>query len=610
MIRFCERHHEMRPSSSLRGLFSAVMLAGGLLWAAAGALAHSVTLEWDRNPESNITGYRLYQGSSSRSYSSGVNVGNQTRFTVNDLVEGRTYYFAVTASNPYGESGYSNELKYTVPRASQGGEPQDQGTQDQGSGDQQPQVRNLLFNPGFENGTDSWTFFTNGKGGFTTVSPGAEGSKAGRVAVTTTGTNTQLYQQGVRLDPYTDYELTFTARSSSGNDLKISVLKHASPYTNYGLSKRVVDLGASWQSFKITFKTTGFSTPVSDARLMFWFSDTAAGGDQFFIDGIVLAKKGSQPVSSTQTAAAAPQDDTLTSNPPAEAADVGRIVSDDFNSCGLEGGWSFVNPLGDGSYALDGVGTGEARLLLSVPAGTSHDPWTTNPTVRLMQAAEDLDFEIEVKFESLPTRKYQMQGVMVEQDAGNWIRFDFYHDGLKLRVFAAAGTDGVPTAVIDQAMATGPALFMRVRREGDLWTQRYSPDGKNWVTSGSFMHPLRVTAVGPFVGNHGSSGAIPAYTAVVDYFFHVDDPIIPEDVGSPAPETLITSVVGAGSVTVDPSQTSYCTDQVVTLEAVPSPGRRFTGWSGDVTGTRNPVTVTMNGKKSAVAVFSESGDGP
>ena len=340
MLKLCEKHHEMQPSRSSRRLVSAIMLAVGLLWAAAGASAHSVTLAWDRNPEPNITGYRLYQGTSSRNYGSGVNVGNQTRFTVNDLVEGRTHYFAVTASNPYGESGYSNELEYTAPRASQGEEPQDREPQDQ-----QPQVQNVLSNAGFENGTSSWTFYTNGNGGFTTVSPGYEGSKAGRVTVTTTGTNTQLYQQGIRLQPYTEYELTFAARSSSGNDLKVSVLKHASPYTNYGLSKRFVDLGTGWKNFKVTFKTRGFSFSVSDARLMFWFSDTAAAGDHFFIDGIVLTKKGSQTVSSTQTAAAAPQGDTTTSGNPGEPVRMGRIVSDDFDSCGLDGGgWSFLNP--------------------------------------------------------------------------------------------------------------------------------------------------------------------------------------------------------------------------------------------------------------------------
>ncbi len=562
--------------------------------------AASVTLAWDAPASNNATGYKLYRGTASKQYTVVTTLGNQNRHTVNDLVEGRTYYFTVSAVNAHGESGHSNELKYTAPEPPQSPDPPDQ----------EPPSQNVLSNAGFETGTSPWTFYTNGKGSFGTVSPGYEGSKAGMVTVTTTGTNTQLHQSGIRLEPYTDYELTFAARSTSGNDVKISLLKHTSPYTNYGLNKAAVDLKTNWQTFKLTFRTRGFSSPVTNARLMFWFSDTAKAGDQFFMDAVVLAKKNSQAASSAQTFGALVEDDDTSSAVQEKSSGMRGIVSDDFSSCGLDGvGWSFVNPLGDGSHALDGVGTGDARLLLSVPAGTSHDPWTTNPTVRLMQAAEDLDFEIEVKFESVPGRKYQMQGIMVEQDSSNWIRFDFYHDGSNLRVFAAGTANGMPTAVINQAIPPGDLLFMRVRREGDLWTQRYSLDGESWTTSGSFMQALNVSAVGPFVGNHGSSGAIPAHTAIVDYFFHVDLPIIPEDGGNPAPETLTTSVAGEGAVSVDPRQSSYCTDQVVTLQAVPSPGWRFGGWSGDVSGTRNPVTVTMDADKSALAVFTESGDG-
>lgn len=562
--------------------------------------AASVTLAWDAPTSNNATGYKLYRGTVSRQYSVVSVLGNQTRYTVNDLVEGRTYYFTVSAINAYGESGHSNELKYTAPETPQSPDPPEQ----------EPQSQNVLSNAGFETGTSPWTFYTSGKGGFGTVSPGYEGSKAGLVTVTTTGINTQLYQSGIRLEPYTDYELTFAARSTSGNDVKISLLKHTSPYTNYGLNKSAVDLKTSWQTFKLTFRTRGFSSPVTDARLMFWFSDTAKAGDQFFMDAVMLTKKSSGTVSSAQTFAALLEDDGAGSAVQEKSSGVRGIVSDDFSSCGLAGvGWSFVNPLGDGSYALDGLGTGGARLLLSVPAGTSHDPWAANPTVRLMQAAEDLDFEIEVKFESVPNRKYQMQGVLVEQDMNSWIRFDFYHDGSSLRIFAAGTENGMPTAVINQAIPSGDLLFMRVRREGDLWTQRYSLDGQAWTTSGSFMQALNVSAVGPFVGNHGSSGVIPAHTAVVDYFFHVDSPIIPEDGGSPAPQSLITSVAGEGAVQIDPWQSSYCTDQAVTLQAVPSPGWRFSGWSGDVSGTLNPVTVTMDAEKSAVAVFMESGDG-
>jgi len=75
-----------------------------------------VALAWDANTEPDLDGYKLYYGSSSRSYGYIIDVGNQTDFTVVDLVEGETYYFAVTAYNTTGyESTYSNEVVYTVP---------------------------------------------------------------------------------------------------------------------------------------------------------------------------------------------------------------------------------------------------------------------------------------------------------------------------------------------------------------------------------------------------------------------------------------------------------------------------------------------------------------
>ncbi|NLI80094.1 MAG: hypothetical protein GX443_00180 [Deltaproteobacteria bacterium] len=283
------------------------------------------------------------------------------------------------------------------------------------------------------------------------------------------------------------------------------------------------------------------------------------------------------------------------------------IISDDFNTCGLDTGtWTFVNPLGDGTFALSGGGTSDARLSLSVPAGRSHDPWVTNPTARMMQAVEDLDFEMEVKFESVPTQKYQIQGIMAEQDAQNWVRFDFYHDGTKLNVFAAATINGAPKAYINKAFTPATPLYMRVKRQGDQWTQWTSTNGVDWTQSGTFMQAINVTAVGPFVGNHGVGTAVPAFTAVFDYFFNVNAPIVPEDGGLLPQKTLNLNAVGGGTVTADPQQSTYSCGQAVQLVASPVPGWQFSGWSGDLTGSDNPAVVTMDTDKNVTATFTES----
>jgi len=78
--------------------------------------APSVTLAW--NPASNVAGYRLYCGTTSRVYTQTIEVGNTTMTLVSNLVDGRTYFFAVTAYTTTGlESPASNEVSYRVPLA-------------------------------------------------------------------------------------------------------------------------------------------------------------------------------------------------------------------------------------------------------------------------------------------------------------------------------------------------------------------------------------------------------------------------------------------------------------------------------------------------------------
>ena len=59
-----------------------------------------------------------------------------------------------------------------------------------------------------------------------------------------------------------------------------------------------------------------------------------------------------------------------------------------------------------------------------------------------------------------------------------------------------------------------------------------------------------------------------------------------------------------GTVTKTPSKTSYTSGETVTLQATPSAGYTFTGWLGDLTGTTNPATLTMNANKAVTANFT------
>ncbi|MGD2093234.1 MAG: C1 family peptidase [Candidatus Aminicenantes bacterium] len=71
--------------------------------------------------------------------------------------------------------------------------------------------------------------------------------------------------------------------------------------------------------------------------------------------------------------------------------------------------------------------------------------------------------------------------------------------------------------------------------------------------------------------------------------------------------TLTVNTVGQGSVTLDPPGGTYDEGTVVTLTAVPDSGWNFDNWSGDLTGSTNPDTVTMDANKTVTANFSELG---
>ena len=148
---------------------------------------------------------------------------------------------------------------------------------------------NLIKNPGFESGTISWLFHTNGTGTFTATSPGYEGTKAAKLVMNTSGTNIQLYQIGITLEENTRYRLSFASYSTKGHDLTMKLYKHVAPYTLYGLNQ-TFDLSTSWQTFMTEFTSENFTGTVNDGRFQFWLVPFAAAGDTYYIDNVRLEK--------------------------------------------------------------------------------------------------------------------------------------------------------------------------------------------------------------------------------------------------------------------------------------------------------------------------------
>ncbi len=79
--------------------------------------------------------------------------------------------------------------------------------------------------------------------------------------------------------------------------------------------------------------------------------------------------------------------------------------------------------------------------------------------------------------------------------------------------------------------------------------------------------------------------------------------LIPVGGGTPS-FALNAGTVGSGSVSLEPPGGSYESGTNVTLTASPDPGFVFSAWSGDLSGTANPETLTMDGNKNVTATFT------
>src|SRR5438876_3808193 len=94
-----------------------LLLVIALLLGTASTLhAATATASWDPNSEPDIAGYKLSYGILPGTYTTTVDVGNVTTWTITTLTAGQRYYFVVQAYNTSAStSAMSAEVVYDVP---------------------------------------------------------------------------------------------------------------------------------------------------------------------------------------------------------------------------------------------------------------------------------------------------------------------------------------------------------------------------------------------------------------------------------------------------------------------------------------------------------------
>ncbi|MFC1762335.1 DUF4832 domain-containing protein [Planctomycetota bacterium] len=113
------------------------------------------------------------------------------------------------------------------------------------------------------------------------------------------------------------------------------------------------------------------------------------------------------------------------------------------------------------------------------------------------------------------------------------------------------------------------------------------------------------------------------------YFYHIAVPDIPENkdgqgrivcfdrlyynqdgsiqtvVHTDGPTHVLRTSVPHGTITLDPPGGAYAPGTIVTLTATGDLGYAFTAWGGDLSGSKNPVSITMDSDKSVSASYVE-----
>lgn len=186
-----------------------------------------------------------------------------------------------------------------------------------------------------------------------------------------------------------------------------------------------------------------------------------------------------------------------------------NMVSDDFNGASLNTGvWTAVNPMSDATFGVSG-----GKLSIGVPAA-AHDLWSEGYNVpRVMQTVQNNAdaFDFTVKFTSTfngSGTNIPLQGIVAEQDSNNLLRANFSYDGTSLRLFVAGFLNGKSAPDIltnDVLVGSRSPIWLRVTQGGGRFRVWYSFDGNNFTFIPFFAYPLRVSKIGVFAGNVGSS---------------------------------------------------------------------------------------------------------
>jgi PKD repeat protein len=185
-----------------------------------------------------------------------------------------------------------------------------------------------------------------------------------------------------------------------------------------------------------------------------------------------------------------------------------------------------------------------------------------------------------------------------------------YHAGgsgnMILAVYDGEGSPQNQLAATPSTPLNGSAGWQTINLTGSAFVAEGDTVWLAWVFESNPGIAYQTGSPGRVDAGVGWSGGMPdpyGSGTQADFLYSIYADYTPG--GGPVQYTLTTNTVGQGSITLNPSGGTYNQGTVVTLTAQPGSGWQFSSWSGDLTGSQNPDTITMNSNKTVTATFTE-----
>ena len=159
-----------------------------------------------------------------------------------------------------------------------------------------------------------------------------------------------------------------------------------------------------------------------------------------------------------------------------------------------------------------------------------------------------------------------------------------------------------------RAFPAGPIVAMNVTTPPALVHLSIAINGlggiNDFPSGGTYAKGTTVTLTPTPAANwkfEGWSGGASGSTVPLTLILNADAAITATF--SPITVPVNTSVVGSGTIAVSPPSGPYPQGSQVTFTATPAAGWTFQGWSGSVSGSANPLTITLTGETSILGTF-------